>query len=187
MAATNYYVGLMHYPVYNKHKQIVTTSITNMDVHDISRVCCTYGIAKYILINPLQSQKQLYTKIINFWQNKGKAYQPDRAEALNKITFAHSYEEACEYLKNQEKACPVVVTTSANRREKNIQYDYFHTEHDDGSPVFVLFGTGYGLAEEIHQKADYALEPIESHSAYNHLSVRSAVAIVLDRLIPKNK
>ena len=46
---------------------------------------------------------------------------------------------------------------------------------------------GWGLAEEALAWADYQLEPIRaeapSEHAYNHLSVRSAVAIILDRLL----
>ena len=44
------YIGLVHYPIYNKHNQIVTTAITNFDIHDIARTARTYGIDKYFLI-----------------------------------------------------------------------------------------------------------------------------------------
>jgi hypothetical protein len=33
------------------------------------------------------------------------------------------------------------------------------------------------------EQADYILEPIYGPGEYNHLSVRSAVAIILDRLL----
>ncbi len=47
----------------------------------------------------------------------------------------------------------------------------------------VLFGTGYGLSDEVLKAADALLEPIGDPSDWNHLSVRGAVAIVLDRLL----
>ena len=50
------YVGLVHYPVYNKNNDIVATSVTNFDIHDISRTCCTYDIENYFIIYPLDAQ-----------------------------------------------------------------------------------------------------------------------------------
>ena len=51
-------------------------------------------------------------------------------------------------------------------------------------PVLILFGTGWGLAGEIVAAADVRLEPIRAtpDEGYNHLSVRAACAITLDRL-----
>ena len=51
------------------------------------------------------------------------------------------------------------------------------------SPVLLIFGTGHGLAEEVLGKAEGVLRPIRFLDDYNHLSVRSAVAITVDRLI----
>lgn len=188
MAISNVYVGLIHYPVYNKHQEKVTTSITNIDLHDISRLCCCYGVKKFFIINPLQSQHDLYAKILNFWQSDiGKNYQPDRAEAVTKTMFVSSCTEAIDYIKNQENAYPVIITTTAKHKDNQVEYDSLNCLIKDNSPVFISFGTGYGLAEEVHQMADYVLKPIEPNRHYNHLSVRSAAAIVLDRLIPKNK
>jgi len=45
------------------------------------------------------------------------------------------------------------------------------------------FGTGRGRAREVLQESDYILAPIEGVLDYNHLSVRSAAAIVLDRMM----
>src|SRR4029079_5707170 len=41
------YVALLHHPVYDKNHAIVTTAVTNMDIHDISRSGRTYGIAGF--------------------------------------------------------------------------------------------------------------------------------------------
>ena len=55
----------------------------------------------------------------------------------------------------------------------------------DGKPVLLVFGTGWGLADEVIQAADVLLEPVRAREAtgYNHLSVRAACAIMLDRLL----
>ena len=54
------YVALVHYPVYNKNDEIVATSVTNFDIHDISRTCRTYDIKKYFI----EISKILPTSII---------------------------------------------------------------------------------------------------------------------------
>ena len=50
-------------------------------------------------------------------------------------------------------------------------------------PYLLTFGTGFGLADEIMGQMDYILDPIWGPTAFNHLSVRSAAAIILDRLL----
>jgi len=188
MADVNIYVGLVHYPVYNKQQEVVTTSITNMDVHDIARTCMTFGVRNYLIINPLASQRDLYQKIISFWQSEiGRKYQSDRAVALERINFFDTLTEAKEFIKNQEGLEPIIITTTAKERRGQIGLDAYPSILKTQRPLFVIFGTGYGLADEIHQAADYTLQPISGTGEYNHLSVRSAVAIMLDRMLPKNK
>lgn len=188
MEKANTYVGLVHYPVYNKQQDVVTTSITNMDVHDIARTCKTYGVSGYMIINPLESQRELYRKITSFWQSEtGKKYQSDRAAALDTVFFCSTVEEAKAMIKNQEGSEPLIITTTAKERTDQIGFDMYSTLNKDNRPLFLIFGTGYGLADDIHQSADYILQPVKGVGEYNHLSVRSAVAIIMDRMLPKNK
>jgi len=49
-------------------------------------------------------------------------------------------------------------------------------------PSLLVLGTGYGLADEMLDRCDVLLEPIRGNDEYNHLSVRAAAAIILDRL-----
>jgi hypothetical protein len=189
MVNRNIYVGLVHHPVLNKQGEVVTTSITNMDIHDIARTCMTFGIKQYFIINPLESQFQLFKKLISFWQSDiGQNYQVDRARALSIVSYQFSLQEAIDYIKNQEKVEPVNITTTARIRNDQVTFeDLPQIVSGDNRPAFLLFGTGYGLSEEIHQNADYILEPLYGANDFNHLSVRCAVALVLDRLVPKNK
>jgi hypothetical protein len=54
----------------------------------------------------------------------------------------------------------------------------------DERPHFLVFGTGFGLADEVFEQCTHLLEPIRGvpPEDYRHLSVRSAVSIILDRL-----
>lgn len=175
------YLGLVHYPVYNKNNEIVTTSITNLDIHDISRSCSTYGVKQLFMINPLSGQKKLLEKICTFWKTGiAKSYNSDRVEALRVIRYAENIERCISEIKNQEKADPIVVTTTAKTMKGQI--DFCDLEKYK-QPILLLFGTGNGLADQVHSNADFILKPISGLGKYNHLSVRSAVAIILDRLI----
>ena len=174
------YLGLVHYPVYNKFKQEVTTSITNLDIHDISRTCKTYDVKKFYIINPLKTQEEFLNRILKFWNSKpAQRFNPHRVKALKLITYVKDIETAQKEIKNQEKVCPLIVTTSAIRHRAPMLFKNFPNQE---KPVLLLFGTGNGLTRETHNMADYVLEPIPGRDGYNHLSVRSAIAIVLDRL-----
>ncbi|HCX73370.1 MAG TPA: hypothetical protein DHM37_06620 [Candidatus Cloacimonas sp.] len=182
MKKNNYYLGLVHHPVYNKRQEIITTSITNLDIHDIARSCLTYGVKNYFVINPLSTQEKMLQSILKFWQSDlAEKYNPDRVSALSIINYQPAIETAKEYIKNQEGIYPVVVTTTALERENQSDFEEFK-QLELTRPVLILFGTGNGLVEQLHREADYILTPIRAKSSYNHLSVRSAVAIVLDRL-----
>ena len=177
---TDLYLGLVHYPVYNKDNEIVTTSITNLDIHDIARSCCTYGVKKYFIIHPLASQQLMLQKILKFWQSDiAKKYNKDRVKALQIVEYASSIQKAVENIQNQELKTPRIITTTAQKRNNQV---IIETIRNYENPVLVLFGTGNGLAESVHDLANVILSPISGRGSYNHLSVRSAVAIILDRI-----
>lgn len=45
----NLYLGLVHYPIYNKNMQVIATAVTNFDIHDISRTARTYDVKNILL------------------------------------------------------------------------------------------------------------------------------------------
>jgi len=52
----------------------------------------------------------------------------------------------------------------------------------------LMFGTGWGLANEVHDLANGQLQPIEARvGTFNHLSVRAAAAIIADRLFGERR
>lgn len=174
---------MVHHPVYNKFSEIVTTSITNMDIHDISRSCLTYGVSRYFLINPLPTQKELLMRILKFWKKEpANKYNPHRVDALSIIQYSESIESSVLDIKKQDKMNPIIISTTAAGRDDQIGFSEFRKMEFE-KPVLLLFGTGNGLSNQVHELADYVLEPIKGLQNYNHLSVRSAVAIVLDRIL----
>ncbi|OQY40109.1 MAG: hypothetical protein B6226_00555 [Candidatus Cloacimonetes bacterium 4572_65] len=179
----NIYLGLVHYPIYNKYHEVVKTSITNLDLHDISRSCLTFGLKKYYVIHPLESMKNLIDKIGGFWQSDvARKYNQDRVDALEIMQHSYSIENAIKQIENQEGVIPIVITTTAKKSENSLSFSNVSTVIPADKPILILFGTGNGLHEGVINSSDYVLEPISGAGKYNHLSVRSAVAIILDRL-----
>jgi len=177
------YLGLVHFPVLNKKGAQILTSISNPDIHDIARAACSYGVEAYYIVHPEPGQKQLLDRIISFWQHsKFIAYNPHRSQALSIVRQSDTIADLIEEITTQEKMRPIIITTTARFIPKQISHRYLRTLTQTPQPVLILFGTGYGLSNEVHNLADHILEPISGGGDYNHLSVRSAAAIVLDRI-----
>jgi hypothetical protein len=103
------------------------------------------------------------------------------------IKVMTSLADVAEDIAGVEKIYPKTVVTCAKRHPSSICYDEFRIILADGIPHLLVFGTAWGLAEALIDTADYILEPIVGASTYNHLSVRSAAAIILDRLLGERK
>lgn len=182
------YIGLVHYPIYNKNNEVITTAITNFDIHDIARTSRTYNMKKYFVIHPLESQADLAKQIIGYWQDGfGSSYNPDRKEAFSILEIIPDIEKAVEVIKNREGENPIIVTTDARKFSNTVSYQEMRTMIEtDQKPILLLFGTGWGMEKSVMEKFDYILEPIYGPCDYNHLPVRAAVAIILDRLLGEN-
>jgi tRNA (guanine37-N1)-methyltransferase len=178
----NLFVGLMHYPMSDKNGGVVPTALTNMDLHDISRTCKTYNIEKFYVINPIESQRKIAERVVNHWLTGfGSIYNENRREAFEILVIKESLLEVIKDIEEERGEKPLLVATTAKRRNKHID---MHTFFDmlTNRNVLLLFGTGWGFTEDFLSSVDYILEPIKGIKEFNHLSVRSAVAITLDRI-----
>ena len=179
------YIGLVHYPVYNRDLDVITSGITNLDIHDISRSATTYGVKKYYIIHPSERQKLIFDKILNFWKTEvASLFNEHRVQALKIIDFTSDINETIKIIKNQEGIDPRIIATTSKLSSDQVTIDFVKDLIKlNERPILILFGTGNGLHESIFQQADHILKPIQSKADYNYLSVRSAVAIFLDRLL----
>ena len=178
------YVMEVHYPVLDKRGEKSSTAITGMDIHDIARACRTYGIKKYLLVTPLAQQREMAKRIIGHWtEGWGSTYNPDRKEAFSTIKIFASVPKALAWVKEKEKREPYKIATTAKSQQEATHWLTLKREImlGDRSPVFI-FGTGWGLHDEVLQASDAVMTPITGGTDnWNHLSVRSAVSITLDR------
>ena len=179
----NVAVGLVHYPVYNKVGDVVATNVTNLDVHDIARACRTYGVDNFYIITPADEQLAFVGRLLEHWQKgRGLQYNPIRSDSLENTKTAPSIEAALE---DWGQPHTKLISTSARQIVGPPVVKYGELRQMAlKEPLFILFGTGYGLENSIVRGADYSLEPIRGRSpdGFRHLSVRSAVSIILDRL-----
>jgi hypothetical protein len=179
------HVALIHWPVFDRQKKIVCTNVTNFDIHDIARASRTYGVEKYFIVNRLKEQLSFVSRILEHWRvGTGSEYNPKRKTALGMVEVVESLEDALRTFEQK----PLIVCTSA--RDLPIPRVSFKGLREKvwdpaSPPILLVFGTGFGLADSVLNQADVLLEPLKGASAddYRHLSVRSAVSIVLDRLL----
>src|SRR5262245_60060431 len=172
------YLALLHYPVYDKDHKVVTTSITNMDIHDIARSARTYGVKRYFVVTPVRTLRALSEKILDHWQHGyGSRYNETRKDALTLVALADDVAGVIRAIRQEAGELPKVVVTSARSGSRRTSFaEVRDLVENPGPPLLLLLGTGWGLTEEVLEQADIILEPIRGVGEYNHLSVRAAAA-----------
>lgn len=178
-------VALLHHPVKNKNGEIITSAVTNLDLHDIARIAKTYGVESFYVVTPLEDQRALVEKIVSHWiDGWGGTYNPKRKEALTLVKVKDSLAQVVEEIRAETGTDVSVVVTCAARKRQALRFEEFKNRLNDPAHTYLLaFGTAWGLTEEFIESSDFVLEPIKGRTEYNHLPVRSAVAIILDRLL----
>jgi tRNA (guanine37-N1)-methyltransferase len=187
----NHYVALMHTDVFVKNDMVGNTSITSLDIHDIARSCATYDITNYFIVSPLEDQQKILHTFLTFWRSEeGKEYNQSRFDAVTRVVPAIDLQDVLNQIKEKEGKNPIIISTSARFKdtEKKIIIDFYSQGRifSLGRPILFVFGTAKGLSDNVIAQSNFLLHPIVGMSDYNHLSVRSAVAIILDRWLGIN-
>lgn len=180
-------LALVHYPVCNKHRQTITSAVTNLDLHDMARAGRTFGVDNFFVVTPNHDQQLLVKEILAHWATgHGGKVNPDRKEALSIIRLIDDLETVYQAVTAKWGERPTVLATCARCQGEDVHsYQAVRERIFAGKPVLLLFGTAWGLAPEVMQAVDGFLPPICGQMEYNHLAVRSAASIVLDRLLGK--
>lgn len=181
-------MALVHYPVLNRRGEIIASAVTNLDLHDLARAARTYEIPACFIITPLKDQQVLANRLVSHWcQGVGKELHPDRGEALSRLRVIESIDAAKREIEAECGRAPVVWATSARQCEGALGHAQARRrladEAEGSSPYLLLLGTGWGLAPYVFDEADAVLGSILGLNGYNHLSVRCAAAILMDRLL----
>jgi hypothetical protein len=177
-------VALIHHPVVDKNGSAITAAVTALDLHDIARAARTYGVAPFYVVTPLADQQALVTEILDHWvHGVGAQYNPDRKTALAVIRTMPSLAAALADMVQDHGVPPLTVATSAQMAASDLTCADLRALAQGERPLLLLFGTAWGLAAEVLEQTDHRLAPITGTGDYNHLSVRSAVSIILDRTL----
>lgn len=179
------YCALVHHPVRSRDGRVITSAITNVDVHDIARSSRTFGLAGYFVVSPIAAQRLLVDRILEHWrEGAGARRVPERTKALSRCHPIDSIESAVAAI-TAEAGAPRIVVTEARPElaTRAVSFGEMRTRLAEATqPSLILFGTAHGLHPDVIDRADVVLEPIEGGADYNHLSVRAAAAITFDRL-----
>ncbi|HOO96756.1 MAG TPA: RNA methyltransferase [Caldisericia bacterium] len=174
-------ISLVHHPVLDRRGDIQASSVTPFDIHDISRSSKTYGISKFYVTHPAPLQRGIVERILGFWEiGGGKQWNPHRSNALQVACVIPTLKMAIEDFTKVSGQVPQLVATTARETPNSISYEDIKKRFD--KPTMFVFGTGWGLTQETLDMCDLILKPIYGPTDFNHLSVRAAVAIILDRL-----
>ncbi|MEQ8820880.1 MAG: RNA methyltransferase [Sumerlaeia bacterium] len=182
------HIALVHFPTVDKQGAVTATSVTNLDLHDLARAGRTYGVEGYWLVHPFEGMQRYVERVMSHWREGwGAAYNPTRKQALEGAVVVSDLGEVARRMEALYPGHEVLfVATSARQGKQRIPFSTMRQwleAPDSGKVYCILFGTGYGLHPEVMQEVDYVLEPINGPTDWNHLSVRAAAAITLDRLL----
>lgn len=144
----------------------------------------TFGIKMCYIVTPLVKQRMIMERLIEHWRyGYGADYNPLRGEALNTIATRESLDAVIEEVRNRGNTL-IIGTSSKPRPHKQVGFeDIRRIVRDKNQHVLILFGTGWGLTDETVEICDRMLEPVFGQGEYNHLSLRVAIGIILDRIL----
>lgn len=184
--SSSFNVVLLHEGMVDKQGSHITTSLTLIDVHDICRSSCTYGAERVFIAHPSHALRKLARVLQRHWdEGYGATYNPDRREALSHVRIVSSLDESLHTLELETGHAPIVLATSAKDAPDRLSFSEAKKmigDPENKRPFLMMLGTGWGMSDALLSRANYVLQPLAGPVAYNHLSVRSACAILLDRL-----
>lgn len=184
MRENNLYVALVHFPVKNKKGIPIGSALTTIDLHDIARASITFGVRGFYVVTPFEDQALLAAQVTDHWtKGVGGKLNPFRKQALELIRVTPTFRDAVEDIGKERQEAVVTVATSATPAPDAVSVAMLREKLDDKVSHVLVFGTAWGLADEFMDACDHILEPIFGTSEYNHLSVRSAASIYLDRIV----
>lgn len=170
----------------DKHGDVVTTSITNLDIHDLARSALTFGLESCFIVHPIATQRAFARRILDHWlEGWGATYNFNRKEALSIVHLVCDLGEVADALEARHPGHTArFIATTAKRHSHSVPSEQLRRDlrEQPEIPHCLVFGTGWGLHPMVFEEVDSVLAPIEGAGAWNHLSVRAAVAILLDRI-----
>jgi hypothetical protein len=172
-------IALVHQPVCNRLGEEITSTVDHFDVMDGSRLALGYPIRRFYVVNDIPAQRDLVHRLIRH----GLGARDDERGEFARTAWAPDLEAVIAEHVRDTGARPSVVVTSARPGGAVTDFATARARLFAGEPMVIVFGKAWGLAPRLLDAADVRLAPIDAGTGFNHLSVRSAMAIVIDRLV----
>lgn len=173
-------VALVHSPVLNRKGETIASTVDAYDFFDACRLSLTYPMSGLWVVNPIEGQRAVIERLLRHGQRM--AGRSEERGQFHKTAHVAQLHDVVDAVTKREGAPPTVVATTAKQREGAVPIATVRQAIEAG-PVVLIIGKAWGLAEPVFERADWVLEPIETGTGFNHLSVRSAMAILVDRLL----
>lgn len=184
-AIPNHYCLLLHNDIMLPSGHIGNSSVTSIDIHDLARSCATYGLKKYYIVTRLEAQQRIVNNFLSFWHDdEAIKLNESRAFALANTILFPEISDVIKDIEEKEGLTPITIVTSSRRYIEHMNMINFSDQGmiwQKNRPVLFIFGTSHGISPALMNMFHYKLVPIEGLCEFNFLSVRAAVAIVLDR------
>ena len=135
------WVALVHHPVLNRERTIITTAITNLDLHDIARAARTYQLRRYFVVTPIERQRELVRRIASHWlEGHGAERVPERADAMRLLDTVETLDQAIDAVTEEAGARPAVVATCARPGRASVDFATISSRIREGKPVLLVLG-----------------------------------------------
>ena len=174
-------VALVHYPCRDRMGAEIAASVDWVDFFDAGRVTLVYGVRPLYVVQPVEAQKALLTRLMTHGTKDDR--DADTRGRFDHAVIVDALAEAVTHATERFGARPTIVATTARQADNRVSFAALRAKVQAGEPVLVLVGKASGLADSVLQGADACLEPISGGTGFDHLPVRGAFAIALDRLL----
>jgi tRNA (guanine37-N1)-methyltransferase len=175
------YLAIVHHPVRNRIGEVITATIDHFDVFDASRLSLAYPLAGVFVVNPEPSQRDTARRLIAHGTDPHRT--EDRRGCFDKTHWVPDLAALVEHVRTTTGRPARTVATSARPAPGTVDFAEMRAHLRGPEPYVLLVGKGSGLTDDVLDGADLRLAPIDLGTGYAHLSVRSAMAILLDRLL----
>jgi len=174
------YVALVHHPLKNRNGDEITAQTNEFDIMDASRLVHVYDVRRFYVIQPIEAQASIVDRMIEYQMDPTREAQRGR---FHKTFRLDSLDEALADAVEDAGGPVRTIATTARQFPDSQPYADVRQRIDAGEPLLLMFGMAWGLVDRIIDEADLRLEPVSGGCGFDHLPVRSAFAIVLDRLL----
>lgn len=174
-------VALVHHPVKNRVGEVISATTDEFDFFDGARLTLVYPVRRFVVIQPTLSQQALVRRLLDH----GLRAERDVGSrgCFDHAMLVGSLPAAVELIEAEDGVRPTVVVTTAVSADGALSFPQVRERVDAGEHVLIVFGKAWGLADEVMEFADVRLAPVSGGTGFDHLPVRAAMAIVLDRLL----